>query len=143
MAYESKPENNPFGDITQMMQKFSIPGMDMAPIMESRRKDMEALVAANKATFEAMQALAQKQTQIMTEAMQGIQESAKGMVSAGVGSPNAGKQADFVRNAYQKALADMTGLAEMARKSQTDAMAGITARATQSVQEMKALMKPG
>ena len=135
-------DTNPFGDISKVLQQFSIPGMDMAPIMQARRKDMEALVAANKATFEAMQALAHKQTQIMTESMQGIQEFAKGMASAGTGSPNAGKQADFVRNAYQKALADMIALAEMARKSQTDVMAGITARATQSVQEMKALMKP-
>ena len=134
-------DTNPFGDISKVLQQFSIPGMDMAPIMQARRKDMEALVAANKATFEAMQALAHKQTQIMTESMQGIQEFAKGMASAGTGSPNAGKQADFVRNAYQKALTDMMGLAEMARKSQTDVMAGITARATQSVQEMKALLK--
>ena len=103
---------------------------------------MEALVEANKVTYEAMQALARKQTEIMTEAMQGIQESAKGLASAGAGSPNAAKQADFVRNAYQKALADMKDLAEMVRKSQTDAMAGITARATQSLQEMKKLMKP-
>ena len=36
----------------------------MAPIIESRRKDMEALVEANKATYEAMQALARKQTEI-------------------------------------------------------------------------------
>ena len=136
-------DNNPFSDMTKMMEQFKIPGLDMAPIIESRRKDMEALVEANKATYESMQALARRQTEILTETMQGFQNSAKGWVSAGAGSPNAAKQADVVSHAYQKALADMKDLAEMVRKSQTDALAGITARATQSMQETKKLMASG
>lgn len=135
-------DTNPFGDMTTMMQQFKVPGLDMAPIMESRRKDMEALTEANKATYEAMQAVARKQTEILTETMQGIQDAAKGMATATAGSPNAAKQADAVSSAYQKALADMKELAEMVRKSQSDVMVGITARATQSMQEMKQLMKP-
>ena len=132
----------PFGDMSEMMKQFKVPGLDMAPIIESRRKDMEALMEANKATYESMQALGRRQAEILTETMQGIQDSAKGLAIAGAGSPNAGKQADFVRNAYQKALADMKDLAEMVRKSQTDALAGISARATQSLQEMKKLIQP-
>lgn len=135
-------DTNPFGDMTKMMQQFKVPGLDMAPIIESRRKDMEALVEANKAAYEAMQAVARKQTEILNEAMKGIQDSAKGLATAGAGAPNAAKQADAVSHGYQKALADMKELAEMVHKSQTDAMAGITARATQSLQEMKKLMQP-
>ncbi len=135
-------DTNPFGDMTKMIQQFKVPGLDMAPIIESRRKDMEALMEAYKSNYEAMQALARKQTEILTETMQGIQDTAKGLVSGGVGAPDAAKQADLVGSAYQKALADLKDLAEMVRKSQTDAMAGITARATQSLQEMKKLMQP-
>lgn len=127
---------NPFVDMATMIQKFKVPGFDMAPIIESRRKDMEALVEANKSVYEAVQALARRQTEIMTETTQGIQDSAKGL--AGGGAPDAA----LVGNAYQKAIADMKELAEMVRKSQVDAMAGITARATQSVEEMKLLMQP-
>jgi phasin family protein len=134
-------ETNPFDDVTKMIQQFKVPGLDMAPIIESRRKDMEALVEANKATFEAMQALARKQTEILTQTMQGIQDSAKASAGGAVVT-NPEKQTELARNAYQKALADMTELAEMARKSQTDAMAIITQRATQSLAEMKKLMQP-
>jgi phasin family protein len=132
--------SNPFGDLTAMMQQFKIPGLDIAPIIESRRKDMEALVEANKAAYAAMQALAQKQTEIMTEAMQGLQESAKGLMGGGM--PDPVKQTELVRKAYEKALADMKELAEMARQSQEDAVAGITQRASQSMEEMKKLMRP-
>ena len=29
----------PFGDMSEMMKQFKVPGLDMAPIIESRRKD--------------------------------------------------------------------------------------------------------
>ena len=58
--------NNPFADVGKMIQQFTVPGLDMAPIIESRRKDMEALVEANNATHDAMQAPARKQTEILS-----------------------------------------------------------------------------
>ena len=128
---------NPFGDIQKIMDQFKVPGVDMPAIIEARRKDIEALVAANKAAFESMKALGAKQTEMFKEAMQGIQESAKA-VGKGVGDP--GKQAELVRNACAKAIADMQDLAEMMRKSQADTMAHITRRADEHVAEIKNLM---
>jgi len=134
-------DTNPFGDVKKMMEQFKIPGVDMAAIVESRRKDIEALVEANKAAFESAQALARKQTEMFTQTMQGIQEAAKGAAGgAGFGDP--AKQAELVRKAYEKALADMKELAEMARHSQTDALAHISKRASEHMQEIKKLMQP-
>ncbi len=135
-------ESNPFGDMTKLMQQFNVPGLDMAPIIESRRKDMEAIVEANKATYEAMQALARKQAEILTQNMQRIQDFAKGLATGGAGAIDPAKQAELVRRAYQKALTDMKDLAEMTRKSQVDVMAVITKRATQSMQEIQKLVQP-
>jgi len=132
----------PFADVTKLIQQFKVPGLDMAQIIESRRKDMEALVEANKATYEAMQALARRQTEILTQAMQEIQESAKALAAGGSAGADLAKQTELVRGGYQKALVDTKSLAEMARKSQTDAMDIITQRATQSLEEMKKLMQP-
>jgi len=53
-----KTEPNAFSDLTKIMQQFKVTGLDITPIIESRRKDMEALVEANKATYDAMQSLA-------------------------------------------------------------------------------------
>ena len=38
----------PIMDINQLMEQFKMPGVDVSAIMESRRKDIEALVAANR-----------------------------------------------------------------------------------------------
>lgn len=134
-------ETNPFADVTKMIEQFKMPGVDMSAIVEARRKDIEALVEANKAAYESMQALARKQTEMLTQAMLGIQQTAKA-ASAGVGIGDPAKQAQVVQNACEKALADMKELAEMARHSQADTMAHITQRATEHMQEIKTLMQP-
>lgn len=133
------PDNNPFGDVKKMIEQFKMPGVDMAAIVDARRKDIEALVAANAAAYEAMQALARRQTEMMTQAMQGIQEAAQGATKS-MGDP--AKQTEAVRKAFGKTLADMQELADMARRSQSEAMAHLTKRGSEHLQEIKKLMQP-
>ncbi|WP_353150342.1 TIGR01841 family phasin [Pollutimonas bauzanensis] len=128
---------NPFGDFGKMFEQFKVPGVDMSAIADARRKDIEALVDANKAVYEGMQALANKQAEILKQAMEGIQGAAG---STGVGDP--AKQAELARKAFEKTLSDMKDLAEIARKSQADALASITQRATQNMQEVQKMMRP-
>ncbi|MEP7100608.1 MAG: TIGR01841 family phasin [Burkholderiales bacterium] len=130
----------PFVDVSAMMSQFKMPGIDMAAIVEARRKDIDALVAANAATFESMQAVARKQTEILSESMHAMQEAAKGM--AGGTGMDSGKQAEVVRKGFEKTLANMKELAEMARHAQSDAMALITQRATQQMRDAKAMVTP-
>lgn len=132
-------EINPFGDVKKMIEQFKVPGIDMTAIVDARRKDIEALVAANKAAYESMMALARKQTEMLTQAMQGMQEAAKGAIGS-VGDP--AKQTEAVREAFEKTLTDMRELADMARRSQADALAHITKRGTENLQEIKKLMQP-
>lgn len=127
---------NPFGDLTKMIEQFKLPGVDIAALVEARRKDIEALVEANKAAYASMQALASKQTEVLTQTMQGLQDAAKGM-AGGAGTSDPVKQADVVRGACEKALADMKELADLARNAQSDAMAHLTQRAAQSMQEIQ------
>lgn len=126
---------NPFGDLTKMLEQFKVPGVDMSAIVESRRKDIEAIVDANKTAYESMQQLARKQTEMLTRAMQDIQEAA----SAGISDPS--KQTEVARNACLKALDDIKELAEIARKSQADAMENITQRANAHMDEIKKMLQ--
>lgn len=128
---------NPFADLTKMFEQFKIPGVDMSAIAEARRKDMEALAEANKAVYEGMQALANKQAEMLKQAVEGIQGAA-----SGGGASDPAKQAELARKACEKTLSDMKDLAEIASKSQASAMASITQRATQNMQEIKNMMQP-
>jgi phasin family protein len=129
-----------FGDLTKMIEQFKLPGVDTAEIVAVRRKDIDALVLASQAAYGGMQALANKQAEMLKQAMQDIQAAVKGAGGGGgVGDP--GKQGELARQAYEKVLGDMKDLAEIARKSQADAMASITQRGTQHLEEVKTMMK--
>ena len=148
MAADTKKDSstsdfNPFRDLSKTFEQFKMPGVDMTSFVDARRKDVEALVAANKIAYEALQALARTQTDMLTQAMQGMQESAKGMLANGeTGAAKAvdmAEHSESAQKAWQKMLADMRSLAEMVQKAQKDAMAGLTARATENLGAMKGL----
>jgi hypothetical protein len=131
MAAESKKDTstvniNPFRDLTKTLEQFKIPGIDMSAFVAARRQDVDALTAANKAAYEALQDLGRAQAEMLTHAMKGVQDSAEGMVREGFKGVDPTKQAEAARVAWQKMLADIKELAELARKSQAQAMAGLT-----------------
>src|SRR5579863_6317891 len=95
--------SNPFTDFAKLIEHLKVPGIDLSAIVESGRKDMEALDDANRAAFQGVQDLALKQKEMLTEAMHKIQECA---THAGASSPSA-KQAQMARDAYHKVLVDM------------------------------------
>ena len=143
MATKNQPAmdmSNAFGDLTKMLDQFKLPGIDTKEIVEARRKDIDALVQANQAAYEGMQALANKQGELLKTAMEDIQSAVKG-AAGGVGVGDPGKQGELARKAYEKVLGDMKDLAEIARESQTDAMAKITQRGTEHLDEVKKMMK--
>ena len=141
----SSPFPNPFANFSKMFEQFKMPGVDMTAMMAERRKDIEAVVAVNKSAYEAMQALGKKQTEMMQETMQGLQQaasSAAANATSGKGFGDAQTQTVMARAGFEKALADMKELAEIARKSQADAMAIMTQRASQQMLEIQKMMNP-
>ncbi len=135
----ANPTPNPFGDMTKMLEKFKVPGIDMTAIIEARRKDIEALAESNKAALQAMQDMGRKQAEMLAAAMQEIQTTTQSLASS-VGDP--AKQTEIVKKAYAKALADAKDLAEMARKAQTDSMASMTKRSNEHMAEIKKMLTP-
>ncbi len=150
MAADNRNDNtamdfNPFRDLTKTFEQFKMPGVDMADFVDARRKDVEALVAANKTAYEALQALAHTQSDMLTQAMQSMQAQAKGALAEGkMGGAGAdmAKHTAAAQQAWQKMLADIKGLADMAQKSQADAMAGLTERANAGMAVIKGMAHP-
>ena len=142
MAADSKKDTptvdlNPFRDLTKTLEQFKVPGVDMSAFVAARRKDVDALTAANKAAYEALQDLGRTQTEMLTHAMKGMQEAAEGAVREGLKGAAPTKQAEAARVAWEKMLADIKELAELARKSQAQAMAGLAETATESTKVIK------
>lgn len=143
MATKKEPAmdmSTAFGDLTKMLEQFKLPGVDSEEIMEAHRKDIDTLVQANQAAYDGIQALVIKQGELLKSAMEDIQSTVKNSAS-GIGAGDPGKQGELARKAYAKVLGDMKDLAEIARVSQADAMAKITQRGTEHLDEIKKMMK--
>jgi phasin family protein len=129
-----------YGDLSKMFEQFKLPGIDTKEIVEARRKDIDALLHANRAIFEGMQEMANKQGEWMHTAMTDIQAAMTG-ASGGVTAGDMVEQGETARKACEKVLADMKDLAEIARQSQVNAMAAITKRSSEQLEEVKKMMK--
>lgn len=126
----------------EMTKAFSLPNMpnvDAQALMDSQRKNIEALAQANQVAAEGMQAIYARQVQIMQQAMDEARNVADGFKDATDPRDAAAKQAEVAKVAYEKALSNMRELAEMTAKANAEAADAINARITDSLDELRTM----
>jgi hypothetical protein len=131
--------SNPlFGEYMKLIKPFKLPHIDANAVLESRRKDIEALAAAQTAALSGMQSLGQKQMEILSATITRLQAR---VAQQGVaqGKPAEG---EAVQQSLHKALMDMQELAHTAYRVQADSYAVISKRVAEKVEEFKALLQP-
>jgi phasin family protein len=119
--------------------RFSVPGINNNALMESQKKNFEALIKANQKAAQGYQNLMRRQGEIMTETMQAIQESVADLMKANDGKDLPKKQADLVEKTISRALKHMRELAQLTIDANGDAFKVIQARAKESIGEMQEL----
>jgi len=137
---DSTNPNSIFAEYKKVIGQFKLPGIDVGAILESRRKDIEAIAEANTTALAGMQSLAQKQSEILHTTLTELQ-SLVSRVSKSEAQP-AANTGEVVQQALQKALVDMQELADTAYRAQADSVAVVTKRVAEHVEELKTLLQP-
>lgn len=132
----------PFADIRKMLEQFKLPGVDVQALMEGRRRDIDAVTAANRKAFEGMKALAERQAEMIRESVDEWQAAVRSM-SGLTPAEQAGKTAELGKQALDRALANMRELAETSVKSQTEAWKLVNDHFRQSLEDMKKAFRQG
>ncbi|MEM9050052.1 MAG: TIGR01841 family phasin [Pseudomonadota bacterium] len=125
-------------DFTKMMSDMKLPAIKPEELMAAQKKNMDALMAANKAAATGYQDLFKKQISIFEETMAEAQKQISGFDASKMPADGS-KQAEIAQAALEKALANMTALAEAAQKANQDAFEIVTARIKASMDEMRDL----
>jgi phasin family protein len=140
-------QTNPFADVfenwTKSFSQFSgssIPGLNIDGLMKTGQANMAALTEANRVAFEGLQAVAKRQQEMAAAALGDFQETAK-TITAGKGTELFAKPAELARDTFEKSVANMKELAELAGKSQTEAWGIIGRRFQESISEVQASAK--
>lgn len=135
----AKTTGNPFFDmdLTKMLSEYKVPGVDMDSILASQRKNIEAVTAANQLAMEGLQAVIRRQAEIMRQSLEESSAMLNEVMAAGSPEDKAAKQADVIKSAFERALANSRELAELLAKSNTEAAEVLNKRFSDSLDELK------
>jgi len=125
-------------DLGKLIGRLQLPGIDLKAIVESQRKDMEALAEANKQAYEGIKALAQRRNEILQEALVEWQEA---MRDAG-GKDALAKGAERAKRGVQQAIANFKELADMEAKSRSKAWKIVQDRFQENLANLQKLLQP-
>ena len=137
---ESTRPNTLVAEYAKVIGQFKLPGIDPAAMLEARRKDLEALANANSTVLAGLQALGQKQADIVRGALGGVQ-SLFGQPGT-ADKPSVAGTGERVQQALHNALVDVQELADTAYRAQADSVAIVAKRTAERVEEFKALFQP-
>jgi phasin family protein len=131
---------NLLGEIAKTVEQFRLPGLDAGALLEGRRKDIEALAEANRIALSGMQELARKQSEILQATLQELQALVREVRTGLVQDPT--KFGDLVQKSLQETFGNMRDLAELARKSQTEAFRVVGERMQRNIEELRTSFQP-
>jgi phasin family protein len=127
------------GDLAKSLQDLKFPSMNFEHVMAMQRKNLEALTVANQLAAEGFQTVAKRQAEIIKESIEEFTSALKGLMSAGSPEHNAAKHADVAKRTFERTIANMRELAELAAKSNAEAFEVINKRMVASIDELKEL----
>ena len=126
-----------FMDFSKFAEQFKVPGVDSQALVEAQRKNVEAMTKANRVALEGVQAVAQRQAEILRQAMEASSKAVREMAAPGQPAEKFATQTTMVKEAYELALSNMRELAEMSAKSNSEAADVLTHRFAASLDELK------
>ena len=130
----------------EMMRAFTsmkMPGLpDFQAFADAQKRNLEALTTANKLAMEGAQAVGRRNMEIIQQVMAEMTQAIQN-ISAAEGSPNAkaAQQAEMMKAAYERAVANMQEIAELIQKSNGEAVSVLNRRFAEALEEVKSLVK--
>jgi phasin family protein len=129
-----------FGEFGKLFADMKLPAVpDMEALVNASRKNMESLTAANKVALEGAQAVARRHMEIMQQSMAELTEAVRAMSSVEAPQAKAAKQAELLKHAYERAVANMKELSDLIQHSNAEAVKLLNARFVEAMDEVKAL----
>jgi len=127
--------------VAQTLKQLDLTGV-AGKLVEGRRKDLQAIVEANKKSYAGIQAVVQRQTAMLKEAI-GQWQALAGSVSVAEPRESITKLNEMARASFQSSLGNIRELAELAGRSQAEAFEVLKARIQENVDEVNQMLKRG
>ncbi len=136
-------QSNPFSeffsqnDFTKAFEQYQNLPFDMNALMDTQRKNMQALTEAQQHALEGLQAIAQRQATIMSQIVEDNSAIAKEFMGEGTPEEKLSKNADMFKKIYERTITNLQELSEMVNKSNNESSKIINKRVSASMNEIK------
>jgi phasin family protein len=125
-------------DLKKLIEKYQLPGVDVAALVDWQRKDMEALAEANRQALEGTKALIDRRNEILQKTLSQWQATVKDATSAEAVS----KQAEAVKQGIEKAFANFRELSEMEAQARNNAWKVVQDRIQENSSNLQKMLQP-
>lgn len=127
-------------EFTRVFGEMKFPMMpDMEVFLSAHRRNMETLSAANRVALEGAQTVAKRHMEIVQQTMQEMTDTIRELSSSESPQARASRQAELVKQAYERAVAHMRELADLIQRSNGEALSMLNQRFTEAMDEVKAI----
>lgn len=124
-------------DFSKLFENFKSMPFDMQSVLETQRKNIQAFSEAQQIAVENFQAIAQRQSQILSQLVEDNSKIAKELMAEGTPEEKIAKNADLFKSLYERSVKNMNELNEMLNTSSQEASKIINKRVSASISEIK------
>ncbi len=125
-------------DLKKLIDRFQLPGVDVAALIDWQRKDMEAIAEANRQAYEGIKALVERRSEILQETLAEWQAAVKDAT----GTNAVSRQADTAKQGFEKAVANFRELSQMEAQARTNAWKVLQDRMQENLGNLQKLLQP-
>ena len=123
------------------MARYTTGGFQLSDMMQNQRKNLEALMEANRILFTSTQQLLQRQNELLNQVGQEA-AAAAGAIASGVGTKDLPqRQVQILTDHYNRSVRTLQEATEMIIKAQQQAMQVLDQRWQEHIQELQKLQK--
>jgi phasin family protein len=128
-------------EFRKMLGEMKMPGMpDAEALMRAHQRNMEALSAANRIALEGAQAVAKRHMEIMQQTMAELTETLKSLATAEAPQEKAVRQAEMLKTAYERAVANTREVGDLIQRANGEAMGALNQRVAEAIEELTQLV---
>ncbi len=125
-------------EFTKMFQMPEMGAMSGNAMIDGPRKNVEAMMKAQQIASTGYQTIVEKQIAMMQDVFSGMQGQISDLSKTPTAADAATQQVEMAQKACEGAMANLTELAEIAQKTNTEAFTVIKDRVEASMTELKA-----
>ena len=127
-------------EFSRMFSDMKMPAMpDMEAILAVQRRNMETLSAANRVALEGAQAVARRHMEMVQQTMSDMTDGMRQLASPESPQARATKQAEMLKQGYERAVGHMRELGDLIQQSNGEALGLLNQRFAEAMDEVKQL----